>query len=204
MSDQPQETTPSEAVDTQPQAAAATPTPAIDVAAITKAVAEQVSNSVFASLRRAGVMKGAAQTEQTPPAAAQPDVTQIVQREIALARTLGAAGLSDAQIATVDKLFRVDNPPDVAAWANQTVASLGIGRTAPVAPSHPPSPRPSSDGGAPGGIAPPSFADEPWRLTAQDVERGIREKGSLRYGAEARDALKRALTNTRLSLPRPR
>ena len=119
-----------------PAAGAAPPAPpAIDVKEIATQVASTVRDSVFAELRKSGVLgKGEKPTGETPApqGGSQPltaaDVERISERASELGR--GLAGLSDEQAAIMRRLFKADAPDDVTAWVKTTRTALGFDKGA--------------------------------------------------------------------------
>jgi len=188
----------------------------IDVSAIAEQVARQVNDSVFASLRRAGVLgsdKGAKRADAPDtgaPAPANPVgmSEEHVAKLMRLNRALGAAGLSAEQESAIEKLFKLESPDDVSGWVANTVRSLGFGKatsTPTTAPSvtTAPNPAPASNGGAPGSPA-PSYDDAPWSRPQDVVDRLVREKGYPKAARELRDALQKAVRGRRFELPQGR
>jgi len=203
-----------------PSGQGTTPSASIDVSAIAEQVARQVNDSVFASLRRAGVIgsdKGATKrvdandtsAPTTSPANSAGMSEEHVAKLMRLNRALGAAGLSSEQESAIEKLFKLESPDDVSGWVTTTVRALGFGKANPTpttttAPTtSAPNPAPASNGGAPGTPA-PNYDDSPWTRPQDVVDRLVREKGYPKAARELREALRKAVHGRRFDLPQGR
>jgi hypothetical protein len=151
----------------EPQAQGAAP--AFDLDAFAAKVAEQTRNSMFAELRKAGVLGKQPKSVEAPanvgPAPAQPDMSRLRQFDRAIART--GQALQDAAIARMESAFVAESPSDADAWVREYLGSFGVAAPQPTPSQTATAPArvgpPASDGGAP----PPSRVP----LEQQDILR---------------------------------
>jgi hypothetical protein len=198
----------------QAQGAAPAQTPAFDTTSIAAAVAEQVRNSMFAELRRAGVLGGDNNERSQPKpkagrhdegAAPPPSVsTADVQKVAKFQRALGAAGFTSDQESIIETLFDVEKPEvgAIGEWVAAKAKALGItkgagtGTTNPTGQVATPPAQPASNAGAPAG--PSQFTEDTplWKLSPEDRAAFIRQKGLTVY----RQTLQQQLRGVRVTV----
>lgn len=156
-------------------------------------------DGIFADLRKAGALgKGEKREDPKPTEGGQPLTTADVERMTTRANQFGraTAGLSDEQVSLMERLYRAENPEDVAAWAKETRAALGIagGNVQPPNPSRPPAappnPKPVSDAGGP--AAPTTLTEDTplAHMKPEDRQHLIATKGLGWYAKTLRAQLK--------------
>lgn len=149
---------PTDAIEAQPSAEpqAQGAAPAFDLDAFAAKVAEQTRNSMFAELRKAGVLGKQPKSVEAPanvgPAPAQPDLSRLRQFDRAIART--GQSLQDAAVARMESAFLAEAPTDADAWVRDYLGSFGVAAPPTQPPTHNATAParvgpPASDGGAP-------------------------------------------------------
>lgn len=155
-----------------------------------QALASAVRDSVFAELRRSGVLKNKADpapTASAPAPAASPSSTDFRKLDRALAQTGFGNGLDEQGYQFIETAFAAANPQDAVGWVNTFFAS--VGRSAPSQPQAPvttgtqqPTNGATAEPAKPPTAAPPSAAGTPvtpmtsgglvdiWKLTPQQLD----------------------------------
>ncbi len=131
-------------------APAATPAqgtaPTVDTAALAREVAATVRDSIFAELRKSGVVgkkaEPAATTEAPPnghaiaPASSAADIEALLERRENFAHALGKFDVPDTALVRARKAFSAEKPDDVADWVKTFATDMGWKqRTAQPAPA---------------------------------------------------------------------
>lgn len=163
------------------------------VQAQAQAITAGVKDSLFAELRRSGVL-GKGKKESAPEQAngSQPTVNR-ASSERALLRAMNRYDLSDAAAARVEKAYDAEGPEDPGAWLSTYMADLGIkargeqkemANPAPTAKSH--DDKAPVTGDSPGGSV--KYTDDTplWKLSHEDRAALIKQKGGQWYREKLR------------------
>lgn len=174
---------------TEPQAQGAAATP--DIGQIVSDALRQQRDSIFAELRRSGVLGSEKKSKSTetpaPPAAHQPDLGRLRQLDRALARTPHASRLNDAAYARLERAFVDEAPSDASQWLADYFEGMGIAQhqAAPSAATAAPAPArsatPVSDGGTPPAPRAPLEDRDILSLSKEDRDHLIKQKGPKWY-----------------------
>jgi hypothetical protein len=174
-------------------------------------LAEEVRNSVFAEMRKAGLLgkradEQPATTPATPPAQASPqpvDTQTLIARERAFSRAMAGSGrqMSDAQVARMERAYEAEAPPDPAGWVKGYLADM-FGTASGTITTPGPSGPPRSDHGSPAPVSTNADTIDPWRLSEDQVREMVRRDGMAAVGKMASARMRRSLSGQRLIIPR--
>lgn len=182
----------------------AAPTPAATPTVDAKAIAAEVRDSLFAELRRAGILE----KSKVPAAPKSPDSAGVAADPLklraldrALTRTGLADKLSDTQYRRAERDFVAEDPSDADTWAKDyfhgfsgspaTVQpAVSASQPAIAPPAQTPSGPPQSNRGAPP-AAKVSLDETPFHKWPQsDRDAYLKEKGSVAYRTKLNESLK--------------
>lgn len=174
-------------------------------------IADEVRNSVFAEMRKAGMLgkradEQPATTPATPPAQAPSppvDTQTLIARERAFSRAMASSGrqMSDAQVARMERAYEAEAPQNPAEWVKGYLADMfGTASNATTTPG--PSGPPRSDHGSPAPVSTSPDTIDPWRLSEDQVREMVRRDGMAAVGKMASQRIRRALNGQRLIIPR--
>lgn len=182
-----------------------------DMAALVKDVVGQVRDSMFAELRKAGVLgggksggKGDPPAGEAPPAStgqgvSLDEVQAMVTRESAYARALGAASLTPEQEGLVQTLYKAAKPDDPAGFVAATLKTLGIGARSDSTNQMRPATnqRPVSDAGGPAPSSQPGGAPTLLKMSEADRADWLRERGPVAFRQQLQKELRGASVKVR-------
>lgn len=163
---------------TEAPAQGAAPAPAIDV----NAIVTQVRDSMFAELRRSGVLgkeKPKAKTSDEPP-------TPVNYRALdrAVARHPHAQKLNDAAYTRLERAYAAESPEDAGQWLKDYFEGMGVAETSPPAPAKPAEPQRSAvplNGGTPP-VPTPDLENAPiLSMSEADRQHLLKTKGAKWY-----------------------
>lgn len=168
----------------------AAPTPVVPAPIDANAIATQVRDSLFAELRRAGVLgKQPKPKDGDPPptpVATPPQFDPFAMRKLdfALNKIGIAADLNQSQYERAHRDFATESPVDAESWAKDYFHGFRSAAPQPIAaaaaapaPKTPQNPQPASDRGSPPPSAVPLAEADLWTMSDSDRAALIREKG---------------------------
>jgi hypothetical protein len=169
----------------EPQAQGAVP--AVDASAI----AAQVRDSLFAELRRSGVLGKEKPAKPTATEPSAPPQINLRALDRAVARHPVAAQLSDRAYERMERAFQAEAPDDATAWIADYFQGMGVAAAQPATPAAPaatiaaPAPRTavpiSSGGGSPPAPTVPLEERDILSLSESDRQHLIKQKGARWY-----------------------
>lgn len=209
---------------TLPQASGGAPAAApqpVDIQSIVQQASQQARDSMFAALRKAGVLKEGREepskpTRGEPSASPSPDDKRLKLRAFDRAFSGSGAKLSDRAIERMERDFLAEDPADVAGWVKSYIEDFGgagggnrAGASSTPAGNATTNQTPAAGAEArplvtntpaPAGL-PPGDIRDPYSLTEDDVQRLIRQHGMHGAGTKLLEAM-RKVPKRRLSVRR--
>lgn len=175
-----------------------------------KAIIDEARNSIYAEMRRNGVLKKSAvaameQTNGKPPEpqgqAAAPDPSILRSLDRSLARLGLADSLSETQYKRAEKAFLDERPEDSEAWAKDYFNGFGAAKQQQPPPQQgqapPKNAHPASDAGSPARSETPLETQDVLTMSHTDVARLIERVGIHKYTQMLQAATKGKRVNIR-------
>jgi hypothetical protein len=153
-----------------------------DIGKVVSDALREQRDSIFAELRRNGVIgkeksRGGAESKPAPT-----DSIRMRSFDRALARSQHASGLTDAAVARLERLYIDEQPDDASQWLGEVLGGMGAGTTSAAqpaisAPAPTRSASPVSDGGTPPAPKAPLEERDLLSLSPADRDHIIKQKG---------------------------
>jgi hypothetical protein len=152
-----------------------------DIGKVVSDALREQRDSIFAELRRNGVI-GKEKSKSVEPKSAPSESPNLRQFDRAFARNTRASHLTDAAVARLERLYVVEQPDDANQWLSEVLDGMGVGTTqAAQSANHAPAPTrsasPVSDGGTPPAPKAPLEERDLLSLSPADRDHIIKQKG---------------------------